>query len=196
MESKYTLTASKRILVISKVILTASIAILMVFTSTPTASSSTLTTCTVYLPSHRNYASTLMATTVTLTVSAISLMASRNTIKTSTIILTAYSSTLKPPKSFFFGPLTYATSSLTASRSLQALSWPQNARYCIYAKVSLSHILFLVKFYFSTFFKFFPNFFQTNSLQILFFSLQMFSCILYHHLSTLCDFDDQIGMFC
>ncbi len=45
--------------------------------------------------------SSLMATTVTLTVSAISLMDSRNTFKTSTIILTAYSSTLKPQNRSF-----------------------------------------------------------------------------------------------
>jgi hypothetical protein len=98
MESTCTLTASKRILMVSKVILTAYIVILMVFTSIPMASSSNLTAYTVYLPSQRDSASTFMGTTVTLTVSAISLTASRNTIKTSTIIFTAYSSTLKPLK--------------------------------------------------------------------------------------------------
>jgi len=49
--------------------------------------------------------------------------------------------------------------------------------------------------YFSNFFEVFFHFYQKNSLKILFFYFHMFSGILYHHLSILCDYDAQIGMF-
>jgi hypothetical protein len=66
---------------------------------------------------------------------------------------------------------------------------------------SLCFLFFLVRFLvlfiiFQNFLKFFLDFFQTNSLTILFFYLQMFPGILYNHLSILRAYDDQIGMFC
>ena len=66
---------------------------------------------------------------------------------------------------FFFGTLTDTTSSLTAfistlTVSSSTLTASKNARYCIYAKVSLSHILFLVKiFVLSIIFRIFCIFF-------------------------------------
>jgi hypothetical protein len=70
-------------------------------------------------------------------------------------------------KSFFFGPPMDATSSLTAfirTLMVYSSSLPQNDRYCICAKVSLSHFLFCQNFgpfhYFSNFFEVFFIFFK------------------------------------